>query len=155
MKGFGLGLAGESRTLEEHRHYSIRRHRPKRPHLDINKNRPHRSGGRVIRRGSHDNGHFHRSITASASVCKIKQKSLISFYPSSSCDSYRWSGSGAAKGLFDARAYSAFCDDQSAATATEFGLIAAGIISLAIIAIAFSFGSDRNDTYAIVLQQKW
>ena len=45
-----------------------------------------------------------------------------------------------------------FLNDQSAAMPTEFGLIAAGIISLAIIAIAVSFGSDRNDTYAIALQ---
>jgi len=45
-----------------------------------------------------------------------------------------------------------FVNDQSAATPTEFGLFAAGVISLAIIAIAFSFGSERNDTYAIALQ---
>jgi Flp pilus assembly pilin Flp len=45
-----------------------------------------------------------------------------------------------------------FVNDQSAATTSEYGLIAAGIISVAIIAIVFSFGSDHNDTYAIARQ---
>jgi pilus assembly protein Flp/PilA len=43
-----------------------------------------------------------------------------------------------------------FVNDQSAATAIEYGLVAAGIISIAIIATVFSFGSDRNDTYTSV-----
>jgi pilus assembly protein Flp/PilA len=43
-----------------------------------------------------------------------------------------------------------FVNDQSAATAIEYGLVAAGIISMAIIATAFSFGGDRNDTYTSV-----
>jgi Flp pilus assembly pilin Flp len=45
-----------------------------------------------------------------------------------------------------------FVNDQSAATAVECGLIAAGIISVAIIAVVFSFGSDGNDTYIIARQ---
>jgi Flp pilus assembly pilin Flp len=40
-----------------------------------------------------------------------------------------------------------FVNDRSAATTMECGLLAAGVISVAIIAIAFGFGADRNDTY--------
>jgi Flp pilus assembly pilin Flp len=45
-----------------------------------------------------------------------------------------------------------FLTNESAATAIEYGLFAAGIVSLAIIAIAVRFGSDRNDIYTIALQ---
>ena len=40
-----------------------------------------------------------------------------------------------------------FLNDRSAATTMECGLLAAGIVSVVIIAIAFGFGADRNDTY--------
>ena len=41
-----------------------------------------------------------------------------------------------------------FLKDETAATAIGYGLIAAGIISIRVIATVFGLGSDRNDTYA-------
>jgi pilus assembly protein Flp/PilA len=43
----------------------------------------------------------------------------------------------------------AFLKNDSGATAIEYGLIAAGI-SLAIIAVVFSLGSDLNTTFTSV-----
>jgi pilus assembly protein Flp/PilA len=43
----------------------------------------------------------------------------------------------------------AFLKNDSGATAIEYGLIAAGI-SLAIIAVVFSLGSDLNATFTSV-----
>jgi Flp pilus assembly pilin Flp len=43
-----------------------------------------------------------------------------------------------------------FLKDEMASTAIEYGLTAAGIISISVVATAFGFGSDRNDTYTSV-----
>ena len=42
-----------------------------------------------------------------------------------------------------------FVNDQSAATAIEYGLIAAGI-SIAIIGTVFAFGTELNTTFSTV-----
>jgi pilus assembly protein Flp/PilA len=44
---------------------------------------------------------------------------------------------------------SRFVNDQSAATAIEYGLIAAGI-SIAIIGVVFALGTELNTTFATV-----
>ena len=53
------------------------------------------------------------------------------------------------KGLMMCRCLSQFWKDQSAATAIEYGLIAAGI-SVAIIATVFALGSNLNTTFSSV-----
>jgi Flp pilus assembly pilin Flp len=44
----------------------------------------------------------------------------------------------------------AFLKDETAFTAIEYGLTAAGIISISVVATVFGLGSDRNDTYAFL-----
>ena len=50
------------------------------------------------------------------------------------------------------RLISKFLADQSGATAIEYGLIAAGI-SVAIIAVVISLGSQLNTTFSTVSSQ--
>jgi len=47
------------------------------------------------------------------------------------------------------RLLSRFCEDQSGATAIEYGLIAAGI-SVAIIAVVQGLGTNLNTTFTSV-----
>jgi pilus assembly protein Flp/PilA len=47
------------------------------------------------------------------------------------------------------RALNRFCKDQSAATAIEYGLIAAGI-AVAIIAVVQALGTNLNATFSSV-----
>jgi pilus assembly protein Flp/PilA len=55
----------------------------------------------------------------------------------------------AKKGLIMFRLFSQFCEDESGATAIEYGLIAAGI-AVAIIATVQALGTNLNNTFSTV-----